>query len=203
MASDRFQKALRGFGGAASLVDRAVVAAMQARGRHERARADAMPHADRLAALAEIRSAYGDEALALDPARLFPAPPPVDVALRRVRPGVWDASWASAFEPFLQAVAERYLSRIENRTARARLFLASAAEATSSRPAVIAVHGYMGGHWLLEENAWPIEWLLRRGLDVALPVLPMHAARGGARRVPGASARAIGCRSPPVESPRW
>jgi dienelactone hydrolase len=40
----------------------------------------------------------------------------------------------------------------------------------------------MGGQWLLEENQWPIEWLVRRGLDVALPVLPLHAARAGAHR---------------------
>jgi pimeloyl-ACP methyl ester carboxylesterase len=40
----------------------------------------------------------------------------------------------------------------------------------------------MGGHFLLEEATWPIPWLLRRGLDVALPVLPFHALRGGARR---------------------
>jgi hypothetical protein len=40
----------------------------------------------------------------------------------------------------------------------------------------------MGGHWLLEEATWPILWLMKRGLDVALPVLPFHAARGGARR---------------------
>ena len=40
----------------------------------------------------------------------------------------------------------------------------------------------MGGQWLLEENQWPLEWLLRRGLDVALPVLPLHAARAGSHR---------------------
>ncbi|MDF2692323.1 MAG: hypothetical protein K0S65_706 [Labilithrix sp.] len=182
LATHRFFDALRMVGSTAGLVDRAVVAAMQARGRHERARADAMPHSERLAVLAAIHEAYEGDALLVDPSRFFPAPPRVELSMRRVRAGVWEAAWPSAFEPYLAAVAERYLSRVENRTARARLYLTSAPEMPSQRPAVIAVHGYMGGQWLFEENAWPIEWLLRRGLDVVLPVLPLHAGRAGSHR---------------------
>jgi pimeloyl-ACP methyl ester carboxylesterase len=52
----------------------------------------------------------------------------------------------------------------------------------TKRPAVIAIHGYMGGHWILEEAQWPLAWLARRGLDVALPVLPFHALRSGPHR---------------------
>jgi pimeloyl-ACP methyl ester carboxylesterase len=182
LATHRFIDALRVVGSTAGLVDRAVVAAMQARGRHERARAEAMSHRERLAILAAVHEAYEGDSLINDTARFFPAPPPVELGLRRVRPGVWEAAWPSAFEPFLAAVAERYLSRVENRTARARFYLASAPEMPSLRPAVVAVHGYMGGQWLFEESAWPIEWLLRRGLDVVLPVLPLHAGRGGSHR---------------------
>ena len=181
MAS-RFFDPLRVVGSTAGLVDRAVAVAMQARGRNERARADAMSHADRIAALAEVHASYGGDALVADPSRFFPAPGTVELSLRRMRPGVWEAAWPSAFDPFLSAVAERYLSRVENRTARARFYLAGAPEAQTSRPAVIAVHGYMGGQWLIEENVWPIDWLLRRGLDVALPVLPLHAQRAGSHR---------------------
>jgi pimeloyl-ACP methyl ester carboxylesterase len=47
---------------------------------------------------------------------------------------------------------------------------------------VIALHGYMGGHWMLSETEWPIAWLAKRGLDVALPMLPFHALRAGPRR---------------------
>ena len=181
MAS-RFFDPLRVVGSTAGLVDRAIAAAMQARGRNERARADAMSHADRIALLAEIHAAYEGEALVADAARFFPAPGKVELAIRKVRPGVWEAAWPSAFEPFLSAVAERYLSRVENRTARARFYLAGAPETTTTRPAIIAVHGYMGGQWLIEENVWPIEWLLRRGVDVVLPVLPLHAGRAGSHR---------------------
>jgi dienelactone hydrolase len=182
VATRRLFDAMRVFASTAGLVDRAVVAAMQARGRNGRARADVMSHEERIAALAEIHSAYEGETLIGDTARFFPAPSKVEIALRRVRPGVWDASWPSVFEPFLPAVAERYLSRVENRTARARLFLAGPPEAVSARPAVIAVHGYMGGQWIVEENAWPIEWLSKRGLDVVLPVLPLHGGRAGSHR---------------------
>ncbi|MCW5832015.1 MAG: alpha/beta hydrolase family protein [Labilithrix sp.] len=182
MPSSRFLHAMRVVGSTAGLVDRAVVAAMQARGRHERARADAMPHDERIATLAEIHRVYEGDALVADASRFFPAPPRTELALRRVRHGVWEAAWPSAFEPFLSDVAARYLSRVENRTARARLYLAGAADAVTTRPALLAVHGYMGGQWLFEENAWPIEWLLRRGLDVVLPVLPLHAGRAGAHR---------------------
>jgi pimeloyl-ACP methyl ester carboxylesterase len=42
----------------------------------------------------------------------------------------------------------------------------------------------MGGYPVIEEPQWPIAWLRKRGLDVALPVLPFHALRAGARRGP-------------------
>lgn len=181
MASRLFDP-LRVVSSTAGLVDRAVAAAMQARRRSESARADAMSHADRIAVLSEVHLAYEGDALVADKARFFPPPPKVELGIRRVRPGVWEAAWPSVFEPFLPAVAERWLSRVENRTARARLYLANPADAPTTRPAVLAVHGYMGGQWLIEENVWPIEWLLRRGLDVVLPVLPLHAGRAGSHR---------------------
>ena len=158
---------------AAGAVDRAAVAAIHARGARDRARAEKMPHDERMRALEAIAGMYPG---AHD--TFFGAPHAIDPTLREVRPGVWDAAWASTFTPFLPEVAEKYLSRVENRTARARLFLGAA----SGRPAVIAVHGYLGGHWVVEEAAWPVAWLRRIGLDVALPVLPFHGLRGGPQR---------------------
>src|SRR5687767_6556247 len=172
----------RMIGSAASAVDRAVVAAMHARGARDRARAKELTHEERVEALALIAQSYGDEALYTDEGSFFPAPGAIDATLKRVRDGVWDASWPSTFLPYLGAVSERYLSRVENRTARARLYLKGEPKQSSKRPALIAIHGYMGGHWLLEEAQWPIPWMLRRGLDVALPILPQHALRGGTRK---------------------
>lgn len=150
-----------------------------------------MPHADRLSALAEVHRVYEGDVLVRDPSRFFPAPRPSPFTFRPVRSGVWEASWPSAFEPFLPAVSDRYLARVENRTARARFYTASSSDQrelrpdeASARPVVIAIHGYMAGQWLLEENQWPVDWMVRRGLDVVLPVLPFHAGRAGTRRGP-------------------
>lgn len=160
-------------GAAAGAFDRAFVAAMQAHGRRDSAAADAMSHEERIEKLALVARLYDGAA-----ERFFPRPGAVELTLRGVRPTVWETHWPSQFEPFVGDVAEKYMARLENRTARARLYLGN----SPKRPAIIAIHGYMGGAWLLEENQWPIEWFLRRGLDVALPVLPFHAGRAGARR---------------------
>lgn len=160
-------------GTAASAVDRAVVAAMHAHGARDRARAEKLTHAERMEVLAGVHRSYGSE----HHDRFFGETQAIDPVLREVRPGVWDASWASTFEPFLADVADKYVARVENRTARARLFMRG-----GKRPAVIAVHGYLGGYFVIEEATWPIAWMQRRGLDVALPVLPFHAQRGGPRR---------------------
>src|SRR5688572_14430301 len=94
---------------AASVVDRAVVAAMHARGARDRARAETLGHHERLEILGAIQKAYGDESLFDAEKGFFPVPPSIDVTLKRVRDGVWDAAWPSTFEPYLAAVADRYL----------------------------------------------------------------------------------------------
>jgi len=114
-------------------------------------------------------------------------------AVRSLRRLPWgaeclEASWPSAFEPYAPAVRDAYLAHAANHTAWARLYVGGGA-----RPAVILLHGYMAGQWAVEERAWPIEWLNRRGLDVALAVLPFHGVRarteGGAPPFPGADPR--------------
>ncbi|CAN5920301.1 prolyl oligopeptidase family serine peptidase [soil metagenome] len=173
-------------GSAVGAVDRAVVVAMQMRGARDRARADKMGHDERLEVLTAIHRDYGGDATVAEAATFFPIPPPIDPVLRSVRRGspprteVVDAQWPSTFEPYLADVAEKYVAHVENRTARARLFFGE--RGAPKRPAVIALHGYMGGHWMLEEAQWPIAWLTKRGLDVALPLLPFHALRSGPRR---------------------
>lgn len=164
---------LKMLGSAASAVDKAVVAAMHAHGARDRARAEKMTHAERLEVLAGIRASYSDA----DHDRFFDFEKAIEPTLREVRRGVFDASWDSTFEPFNPDVSEKYLREVDNKTARARLFLGG-----GKRPAVIAIHGYLGGYYVFEEATWPIAWMQKRGLDVALPVLPFHAQRGGQRR---------------------
>jgi pimeloyl-ACP methyl ester carboxylesterase len=172
--------ALRLLGGAASAVDRAFVAAMEMRNRRVRARAEALSHAQRIESLAQIQETYGGPELFADASAFFPSPGPVATSLRVVRELPWggecvEVSWASAFQPFDARVGQRYQAHAPNRTAYARLYTKGV-----SRPAVIAIHGYLGGHWAIEERAWPIRSLNRWGLDVALALLPFHGVRARA-----------------------
>lgn len=177
-------------------VDRAVVAAMQMRNRGVRSRAEALPHTDRMARLAAIAAMYGAPELLLDGAAFFPRPDGVRPEVRRVCELPWggqclEATWPSASEPFEPGVRDAYVAHAANRTACARLYVHG--QGGGRRPAAIVVHGYMTGQWAVEERAWPIQWLQRRGLDVAVAVLPFHGVRarpqGGAPPFPGADPR--------------
>jgi pimeloyl-ACP methyl ester carboxylesterase len=180
-------------GSAAAAFDRAVVVAMQTRNRKVRARAETLSHDERMTRLAQIRASYGAPELVADPESYFPSPSAIAPKLRHVRDlddggECVDASWPSTFDPYLDDVRGAYLAHDANRTAHARLYLAR-----SPRPAVVLIHGYMAGQWSLEERAWPIDWMRRRGLDVAIALLPFHALRGladgGAPPFPGADPR--------------
>jgi pimeloyl-ACP methyl ester carboxylesterase len=186
--------ARRLIGSAAATVDRAVVAAFQMRNRGVRARAESFSHDERLSRLARLREVYSSGELISDPNAYFPAPPSIAPRERRVRDLPWgsechELSWDSAFEPFYDRVRSAYQAHARNRTAHARLYRSRG----GPRPAVIVVHGYMSGQWAVEERAWPIQWLNKRGLDVALIVLPFHGVRagsqGGAPPFPGGDPR--------------
>ncbi|MEB2312487.1 MAG: alpha/beta hydrolase family protein [Polyangiaceae bacterium] len=158
--------------GAAASVDRLATLAAEGRARRSRGPRTAarLDHAGRMKALEAIAAAYSPEA------DLFRAPRAIDPVGRRVREDgdvrVADLSWRSDFEPFLPAVAERYLRHAENRIAAARLY-----SHREPRPVAVLIHGYLGGKYDLEQRIWPVEWLLRIGLDVALFVLPFHGVR--------------------------
>lgn len=175
-------------GAAAATFDKAVVRAMQMRNRKVRARAEAMSHDERLERLEQIRAIY-DRA---DPDEYFPRPPACEPRIRRVRAleggEVIDLKWPSGYDPFDDGVRASYLAHERNHHAYARVYAAK-----TPRPAVILVHGYLAGQWALEERAWPLAWMHKRGLDVAIALLPFHALRGrpdgGAPPFPGADPR--------------
>jgi predicted alpha/beta hydrolase family esterase len=178
-------------GAAASTVDLAFVAAMQLRNRRVRRRSESLSHTERIEALGRVRATYGAPELVDHPEAFFPAPPPVAPNERHVRALPWGAesvelSWPSAFQPFDAAAGAAYVANVPNRTAYARLYGRGA-----GRPAVIVIHGYMSGQWAVEERAWPLRWLNKQGLDVAIVVLPFHGVRaregGGAPPFPGAN----------------
>jgi pimeloyl-ACP methyl ester carboxylesterase len=101
-----------------------------------------------------------------------------------------DLSWASDYQPFVPAVAERYARTSENHAAGVRLFASS----SERRPVAVLIHGYMAGSYQVEQRLWPMQRLLRSGYDVALFTLPFHgvranAARRGAPEFPGSDPR--------------
>jgi pimeloyl-ACP methyl ester carboxylesterase len=188
--------ALRLIGSAAATVDRAVVAALQMANRSVRRGPESLSHAERMSTLAMIRDAYSTPALVDDPAAFFPRPPdPSTLAVheRPVRRMSWGAhsvelSWPSASEPFHPTVRDAYLVHTANRTAWARVYGQG-----RGRPAVVLVHGYMAGQWSVEERLWPVRWMNRHDLDVALVLLPFHGVRAprqaGGPLFPGADPR--------------
>jgi pimeloyl-ACP methyl ester carboxylesterase len=163
-------------GAAAGVLDRAYLAAIQAKTKRKKG-PESLSHAERMDALGSIARAY--DGIPTDV--FFPAPPAPAPTMRAIRAGVTEGAWPSASTPYLGDVADRWLAFVENRTARARFYTRPGSH---GRPVILLIHGYMGGSWIVEENQWPIEWLVRRGMDVILPLLPLHGARGGARRGP-------------------
>lgn len=179
--------------GAAAAFDRAATLAAYAGSRRSRRanRAESLDHAARMDGLRRLEALYADR-----DDGWFRAPRLIAPDSRRVRRlsdgRVDDLRWASDFEPFAPGVAERYLRRVENRQAAARVWRH---ERTEGRGAVVLVHGYLGGNHAFEERMWPLRWLYQRlGLDVALFVLPFHGVRAirgrrGAPPFPGADPR--------------
>jgi len=184
---------------AVGAVDKALLLAMRARTASERAHHEALSVADRLALFDAVAAEYRapmthhapeHESEAFDRQWLFPQPRLACMEAREVGSlprsaeraetnaiCIQELSWDSAFCPISMHVASKYGSRVDNRMARARLFTPER-PTPSSRAAVIVLHGYMGGQWLVEQSQWPIRRLVRAGLDVALCVLPFHGVRG-------------------------
>ncbi|MFO0649698.1 MAG: hypothetical protein U0326_26005 [Polyangiales bacterium] len=167
-------------GAAGAALDRALVTTALERSRRspERERVARDDHGESLRVLARVAETYADAQHFEDPRRFFASPAPITPRLDPVRalPGgagaVVDLSWPSDFDTVHAAPRDAYLAHVENRTAWARAWLHP-----SPRPAIVCIHGYLGGRASFEEAAFSVEWLYGLGLDVALPVLPFHAQR--------------------------
>lgn len=161
--------------GAAVVVDRAARVAVTRRATHERPLMRAS-HPARMAFLERCAADY-PRAPSLD---FFGESPVIQPSVRRVRSEeglhVFDVTWLSQYVAHSPGIRAHYASTSENRLAVARLFARE-----RPRPMAIMVHGYMTGHFPIEERLWPLEALDRYGFDTALFVLPFHALRGPAR----------------------
>lgn len=138
---------------------------------------EALGHRERMDVLRRVEQIYGRPEHYAAEGSFFSRAEAISPELRRVRRlrggAVFDATWASGFQPHLGEVTERYLGHRPNRLAAARLFLHDG----PPRPVALLVHGYRCGQFAIEERVWPIDWLYKGGFDVALPVLPFHAVR--------------------------
>lgn len=143
-------------------------------------RAAPLPHAERMRHLAEIAAAYPADAPGFfrGARRIEPAA----VAVPDL-PGASDLSWPSDYVPYTPAVSSAFERGRENRVVHARLLKAHAAAAP--RPAVVLVHGYLGGNFAVERRVFPVDRFIALGMDVVLFTLPFHGLRAEpARRVP-------------------
>jgi pimeloyl-ACP methyl ester carboxylesterase len=165
------------FGAAAAAVDLAVRHTALARTGGQK-NAQALRHEVRIALLHRLRDRYtrlgADERFFRAPRRIAPAE-----SVRLVRPDgvrIIDVSWPSDYETFLPEVQEQYDRVEENGTATARLVVHG-----EPRPIAILIHGYLGGVHRMERRIWPLPFLERMGMDVALFVLPFHGPRSRGR----------------------
>ena len=180
-------------------IDRVIARAITGRceAAKRRSRAESLGHDERLVALDRISASYGEQSFAevggffdlapeervLETSRGTRSRGPADTR-------IVDLSWSSA--PELHApdpvLRERYRAIPENAQGHARVFVKGG---DWSRPTAIIVHGYRSGQYAIEERIWPINWLLERGMNTALFVLPFHAVRGklGAPAFPGSDPR--------------
>ena len=150
----------------AALLDRAVTRAVVRRHAPGSARAD-----DRLLIM---RAEAAAERFAHAPmGGYFQEPRPMQpVVTQSNSSGFTELAWRSNHELYLDELEQEYLAYQENRYARVRLY-----RRRVPRPVAIAVHGYMGGSFALEQRLWPLSWLDELGFDAALFALPFHGRR--------------------------
>jgi pimeloyl-ACP methyl ester carboxylesterase len=174
----------RGLDWIASRVDRAVERMAISRGESARARsrAEGLGPRERATALRSLADHYHDERWLSSPELFFPGPTAASIETTRVRSleggEVRDLSWESGYAPFADEVAALHLREEANRRAHARAFV----HTDRRRPAVLFLHGYLGGWHAMEERVWPLSWFYEKGFDAYLTVLPMHGARADGPR---------------------
>jgi hypothetical protein len=112
-----------------------------------------------------------------------PPAPLVEPAVRARRAWGHDFQhlvFASGYEPHAgEPGRERWLARVANRTAHAWVLEHPGA----ARPWLVCVPGYRMGHPHVDFAGFPVRWVHRHlGLNVAIPVLPLHGPRADGAR---------------------
>ena len=122
---------------------------------------------------------YQQEGWLEDPASYHEVPPPLEGARLRDTVTPWGRfrrlQFESGYEPHRgEPGRARWLSYARNKTAHAWLF----EHRGRSRPWVVCVPGYRMGHPLVDITGFRVHWMHQRlGLNVAIPVMPLHGPR--------------------------
>jgi hypothetical protein len=135
----------------------------------------------------ELRRAlalYEREGWVRDPTRYHRTPPPLEGAHLHHGRSPWGRfrrlRFESGYEPHPDEPGRaRWLSYHATRTAYAWLL----EHPGPSRPWVVCVPGYRMGHPLVDFTGFRVHWLHRRlGVNVAIPVMPLHGPRSAGSR---------------------
>lgn len=139
-------------------------------------------HPAALAAMFADRKVYEPLAEGGDPSRFFAAPPRgVEVTSSKPR-GVYfeprggrcrDLCFESAYLPRNPRIRAEYLGHEANRFARGRYW----SHDGIPRPTIIAIHGFAGDPYWLNQWLFALPWFYSIGCDVLLVTLPFHGAR--------------------------
>ena len=160
----------------AESVDRIFHAAVLNRPRAKTA--EALGPRERIVALRALVESLDDRFAGTDP---FPSPAAANPQLQTVRRDdmceVIDVRFESSHALVLDEVRERWMQHADNARVPVRWFRGG-----DDRPAMVLLHGYLGGAFPFEERVWPIRWLLRKGMDALLFTLPFHGGRRGDHR---------------------
>ena len=141
-------------------------------------------YAEAAADVAAFRALGEERGWLTDPARYHATPPPPDdVAARRQRRvvlGYDHTTFTSGWEPDPQESGrDRWLRHSANRTAHAWVARAPGPETGAW---LVCAHGFgMGTNPLMDLHAFRVQQLHRRGINVAIPVLPLHGPRASGR----------------------
>ena len=129
------------------------------------------------ARLGRGRAFYGDLRPPGDPATFFVPPAPLRAHLHRrsslADGAVWDVAYTTDFAPVFPEAREDAAGTAVLQPGRARWWR----HRRPGHPAMLCVHGYGGGNFLLEQLAFEASRFYRAGVDVLLYVLPYHGTR--------------------------
>ena len=133
--------------------------------------------------LREATERYREEGVFADPSRAHPRPPALEKVelTRSVVRGVGPVEHLTFESDYTAAEPEiRHAYAAHPGTRRALVHLLRHGD--RPRPTLVCVHGYGMGRLAFDARQWDLDGWRQLGLDLALPILPLHGPRSTGRR---------------------